>query len=107
MFQDVARLELQNKVLEITVWDYDRFKANDFLGELIIELRGEYDMRSCSILHGHIKKTSILNPSTYQNRSTAFYCVPAAFILCHSFILSLSTKGNIQRMKIQKYMFSN
>ncbi|CAL1544920.1 unnamed protein product, partial [Lymnaea stagnalis] len=39
MFQDVARLELQNKVLEITVWDYDRFKANDFLGELIIELR--------------------------------------------------------------------
>lgn len=40
MFQDVARLELQNKVLEITVWDYDRFKTNDFLGELIIELRG-------------------------------------------------------------------
>lgn len=42
MFHDVARLELQNKVLEITVWDYDRFKANDFLGELIIELRGEF-----------------------------------------------------------------
>lgn len=40
MFQDVARLELQNKVLEVTVWDYDRFKTNDFLGELIIELRG-------------------------------------------------------------------
>ncbi|CAG5117897.1 unnamed protein product, partial [Candidula unifasciata] len=39
MFQDVARLELQNKVLEVTVWDYDRFKTNDFLGELIIELR--------------------------------------------------------------------
>ena len=41
VFQDVARGELQNKVLELTVWDYDRFKANDFLGELILELSGE------------------------------------------------------------------
>ncbi|PVD25129.1 hypothetical protein C0Q70_15627 [Pomacea canaliculata] len=38
VFQDVARGELQNKVLELTVWDYDRFKANDFLGELVLEL---------------------------------------------------------------------
>ena len=37
----MARGELQNKVLELTVWDYDRFKANDFLGELILELSGE------------------------------------------------------------------
>ena len=40
VFQDIARGELQNKVLEITVWDYDRFKANDFLGELVLELSG-------------------------------------------------------------------
>ena len=41
VFQDVARGELQNKVLELTVWDYDRFKTNDFLGELVLELSGE------------------------------------------------------------------
>ncbi|XP_071081619.1 uncharacterized protein [Haliotis cracherodii] len=41
MFQNVARGELLNKVLEITLWDYDRFKTNDFLGELILELSEE------------------------------------------------------------------
>lgn len=41
MFQNVARGELLNKVLEITLWDYDRFKTNDFLGELILELSGQ------------------------------------------------------------------
>ena len=40
MFQDLHREELQNKMLEITVWDYDRFKTNDFLGEVIIDLSG-------------------------------------------------------------------
>ncbi|ESO91279.1 hypothetical protein LOTGIDRAFT_58927, partial [Lottia gigantea] len=38
IFPNLATEELKNKVLEITVWDYDRFKSNDFLGELIIEL---------------------------------------------------------------------
>ncbi|XP_069141623.1 protein piccolo-like isoform X2 [Argopecten irradians] len=38
VFQDLHREELQYKTLEITVWDYDRFKANDFLGEVIIDL---------------------------------------------------------------------
>jgi protein piccolo len=40
MFQELHREELQNKMLEITVWDYDRFKTNDFLGEVIIDLSG-------------------------------------------------------------------
>jgi len=34
------REELQYKKLEITVWDYDRFKANDFLGQVTIDLKG-------------------------------------------------------------------
>ena len=40
MFQELHREELKNKMLEITVWDYDRFKTNDFLGEVIIDLSG-------------------------------------------------------------------
>ena len=32
--------ELQYKMLEFTVWDYDRFKSNDFLGQVIIDLKG-------------------------------------------------------------------
>lgn len=40
MFQDVPRDEIRRRVLEFTVWDYDRFKANDFLGEVVIDLSG-------------------------------------------------------------------
>ena len=34
------REELQYKMLEFTVWDYDRFKANDFIGQVTIDLKG-------------------------------------------------------------------
>jgi hypothetical protein len=34
------REELQYKMLEFTLWDYDRFKANDFLGQVTIDLKG-------------------------------------------------------------------
>ena len=33
------RLEdLRSRVIEVTVWDYDRFGSNEFLGEVLIEL---------------------------------------------------------------------
>lgn len=30
----VFELQLKKKTLEVTVWDYDRFSSNDFLGEV-------------------------------------------------------------------------
>ncbi|XP_060584421.1 microtubule-associated protein futsch-like isoform X3 [Ruditapes philippinarum] len=41
VFPDVHIEELRNKTLEVTVWDYDRFKANDFLGEVVIDFSEE------------------------------------------------------------------
>ncbi|XP_067570313.1 protein piccolo-like [Pseudorca crassidens] len=30
--------QLKKKTLEVTIWDYDRFSSNDFLGEVLIDL---------------------------------------------------------------------
>ncbi|CAF3809687.1 unnamed protein product [Rotaria magnacalcarata] len=39
IYGNMHREELQYKMLEFTVWDYDRFKANDFLGQVTIDLK--------------------------------------------------------------------
>ncbi|CAF0805068.1 unnamed protein product [Didymodactylos carnosus] len=39
IYPNVHREELQYKMVEFTVWDYDRFKANDFLGQVTIDLK--------------------------------------------------------------------
>ena len=39
-YPNVHKEEVKYKTLEVTVWDYDRFKSNDFLGKISIELNG-------------------------------------------------------------------
>ncbi|XP_023346790.1 regulating synaptic membrane exocytosis protein 1 [Eurytemora carolleeae] len=34
----IRRRDLRSRILEVTVWDYDRFGANEFLGEVTIDL---------------------------------------------------------------------
>ncbi len=38
-YPNVYREELQNKTIEFTVMDYDRFKSNDFIGMIRIDLK--------------------------------------------------------------------
>lgn len=38
VYNGVRRSELRKRALEITVWDYARYEANDFLGEAVLEL---------------------------------------------------------------------
>ena len=38
IYSNIRWAELRSRVLEVTIWDYDRFGANDFLGEITIDL---------------------------------------------------------------------
>ena len=38
MYPRIHLEDLRSKVIEVTVWDYDRFGSNEFLGEVLIEL---------------------------------------------------------------------
>lgn len=38
LYNGIRRTELRKRALEITVWDYARYEANDFLGEVVLEL---------------------------------------------------------------------
>ncbi|KAF1663657.1 Protein piccolo, partial [Aptenodytes patagonicus] len=38
IYKNISMEQLKKKTLEVTVWDYDRFSSNDFLGEVLIEL---------------------------------------------------------------------
>ena len=42
VYPNVHKEELKYKTLEFTVWDWDRFKSNDFLGMVKVELNGIY-----------------------------------------------------------------
>ncbi|XP_031621686.1 regulating synaptic membrane exocytosis protein 2 isoform X2 [Contarinia nasturtii] len=39
VYSGLRRADLNNRYLEITVWDYVRYGANDFLGEVLLDLR--------------------------------------------------------------------
>ncbi|XP_077329505.1 protein piccolo isoform X1 [Lithobates pipiens] len=38
IYKNISIEQLMKKTLEVTVWDYDRFSSNDFLGEVLIDL---------------------------------------------------------------------
>ncbi|CAG0894275.1 unnamed protein product [Darwinula stevensoni] len=38
VYSPLRRAELRSRTLHVTVWDYDRYGVNDFLGEVMIEL---------------------------------------------------------------------
>ncbi|XP_067915773.1 protein piccolo-like [Heterodontus francisci] len=38
IYKNISVEQLKKKTLEVTVWDYDRFSSNDFLGEALIDL---------------------------------------------------------------------
>ncbi|XP_040513325.1 protein piccolo isoform X2 [Gallus gallus] len=38
IYKNISTEQLKKKTLEVTVWDYDRFSSNDFLGEVLIDL---------------------------------------------------------------------
>lgn len=41
VYPNVYKEELQYKTIEITVWDWDRFSSNDFLGIINLDLSDE------------------------------------------------------------------
>ncbi|KAG1936897.1 protein piccolo [Pimephales promelas] len=38
IYKNILLEQLKKKTLEVTVWDYDRYSSNDFLGEVLIDL---------------------------------------------------------------------
>jgi len=56
VFMNLTRQQLASRTLELTVWDYDRFKAHDFLGEVALNMSGKnrtlyfHDLRTASVL---------------------------------------------------------
>ncbi|XP_063438863.1 uncharacterized protein LOC134719876 isoform X1 [Mytilus trossulus] len=107
MFQDLHREELQNKMLEITVWDYDRFKTNDFLGEVIIDLsvNGVMDnMPHWYLLREHDVTTGVelpkptLLPADIRGASDMKLC-PSPNLYCNS---QGSPKPNRQKLPTSK-----
>lgn len=37
-FSPIRHSELKSRTLDISLWDYDRYCANEFLGQVVIEL---------------------------------------------------------------------
>ena len=38
VYSGVRPPDLRSRILEVTVWDYDRFGSNEFLGEVLLDL---------------------------------------------------------------------
>lgn len=66
IYGNMHREELQYKMLEFTVWDYDRFKANDFLGQVTINLKGQ--STQCTALSHCIDFLSSLDANVIDDK---------------------------------------
>ena len=58
IFLNLPRDELIRQKLKLTLWDYDRYKSDDFMGELIMHLSGTFLSKrtTASNLHSKILK---------------------------------------------------
>ncbi|NXE63704.1 PCLO protein, partial [Calcarius ornatus] len=92
IYKNISVEQLKKKTLEVTVWDYDRFSSNDFLGEVLIELSSISQLdntprwyplkeQSENIDHGksHSEKSSQQSPkpSVIKSRSHGIFPDPS------------------------------
>ncbi|KAK3103404.1 hypothetical protein FSP39_018967 [Pinctada imbricata] len=103
MFSDIHKEEIKYKTLEITVWDYDRFKANDFLGEVVIDLSVPgflddqphwYPLQEHDQTRGvELPKPTVLPPSVRIEEDRRRICSP-------SLLKSARDSPNMQRRRV-------
>ncbi|NXB76625.1 PCLO protein, partial [Donacobius atricapilla] len=92
IYKNISVEQLKKKTLEVTVWDYDRFSSNDFLGEVLIELSSISQLdntprwyplkeQSENVDHGksHSEKSSQQSPkpSVIKSRSHGIFPDPS------------------------------
>ncbi|XP_063783007.1 protein piccolo isoform X2 [Pseudophryne corroboree] len=92
IYKNISMEQLKKKTLEVTVWDYDRFSSNDFLGEVLIDLSNAsyldntprwYPLKEQSESIDHAKPHStqsgqqVPKPSVIKSRSHGIFPDPA------------------------------
>ncbi|XP_066445412.1 protein piccolo [Eleutherodactylus coqui] len=92
IYKSISMEQLKKKTLEVTVWDYDRFSSNDFLGEVLIDLSNAsyldnmprwYPLKEQSESIDHAKSHAshssqqVPKPSVIKSRSHGIFPDPA------------------------------
>ncbi|XP_063304257.1 protein piccolo isoform X3 [Pelobates fuscus] len=92
IYKNISMEQLKKKTLEVTVWDYDRFSSNDFLGEVLIDLSNPssldnvprwYPLKEQSESIDHAKPHSsqssqqVPKPSVIKSRSHGIFPDPS------------------------------
>ncbi|XP_069813850.1 protein piccolo [Dendropsophus ebraccatus] len=92
IYKSISMEQLKKKTLEVTVWDYDRFSSNDFLGEVLIDLSNTsyldnmprwYPLKEQSESIDHAKSHSshssqqVPKPSVIKSRSHGIFPDPS------------------------------